>query len=229
MEFEVIKNKVTFELGDEQIIREYSDEGEIEKIKTFVNEINENVLGSFQGYPIVRLSSIPGLSGLFSAGLPLAAAAFITPRVSDMFTGNIVDPMYIILINDDFLTLPDDEQAACLWHEVGHIRCGHLDPRNPEFGKRAHGNGREAKVICCLDYEEAADAVAVEHGYRESLGYCLARLGTRILAEHDRYIEQNDERSQQLAVALRYEVDAICTRIKKFWPEMEHPFALVQE
>ena len=228
MEFEVIKNKINFELGDERTIMEYSDEREMEKIKTFVNEINENVIGSFQGYPIVRLSSILELLGLFSAGLPLAVATFITPRVSDMLTGNVVDLMYIIIINDDFLTLPDDEQAACLWHEVGHIRCGHLDPRNPEVKQRLEDQTAQ-RVINRLDYEEAADAVAVEHGYRDSLGYCLARLGTRILAEHDRYIEQNDERSQQLAVALRYEVDAICTRIKKFWPEMEHPFALVQE
>ena len=228
MEFEVIKNKINFELGDERTIMEYSDEREMEKIKTFVNEINENVIGSFQGYPIVRLSSILELLGLFSAGLPLAVATFITPRVSDMLTGNVVDLMYIIIINDDFLTLPDDEQAACLWHEVGHIRCGHLDPRNPEVKQRLEDQTAQ-RVINRLDYEEAADAVAVEHGYRDSLGYCLARLGTRILAEHDRYIEQNDERSQQLAVALRYEVDAICTRIKEFWPEMEHPFALVQE
>jgi hypothetical protein len=71
---------------------------------------------------------------------------------------------FVIVVNDAFMAADKEIQEAILAHEIGHIKCGHLDNPNPlNMFKRMFGAESTIKI------ELEADRVAIDNGHLDGL------------------------------------------------------------
>jgi hypothetical protein len=78
---------------------------------------------------------------------------------------------FMILVNDAFMAASKEERDAILAHELGHIKCGHLDNPNPlNMFKRMLG------MDSTIQMELEADKVAIEAGHMDGLSLVMDKI-----------------------------------------------------
>lgn len=171
MKLGIIKNKIKFEIGDKELIKQISEEKclpvTVEEIQYACDALNNNALGSFEGIEVIQTNDISALFGadIFDlTSFPLCCVLLLPATMSDAFLGDNSRLVKVILVNDTFVTgLTEDQQNAVLWHEMGHVLAGHLE--SVLQGKSDSVNN----ILYNLDNEIAADRVAADHGYKAAL------------------------------------------------------------
>jgi hypothetical protein len=103
-----------------------------------------------------------------------------------------INGLFMILVNDAFMAVSKEERDAILAHELGHIKCGHLDNPNPlNMFKRMFG------ADSAIQMELEADKVAIEAGHMDGLSlvmdniekfYDIIGMGYKELAERERQL-----------------------------------------
>jgi hypothetical protein len=107
---------------------------------------------------------------------------------------------FMILVNDAFMAASKEERDAILAHELGHIKCGHLDNPNPlNMFKRMFG------ADSTIQMELEADKVAIEAGHMDGLSLVMDKIEEfyDMIGMGQKEIR---ERNRQLRVAVWKEV-----------------------
>jgi Zn-dependent protease with chaperone function len=78
---------------------------------------------------------------------------------------------FVIVVNDAFMAEDKEVQNAIFAHEIGHIKCGHLDNPNP-----LNIFMRMAGADSAIQMELEADKVAIDNGHERGLKKVLDKI-----------------------------------------------------
>jgi hypothetical protein len=182
-------------------------------IKDFmVGQVKMNYKAYVDTKALMKEQGIEGLSSMRDIGettingkkvyLKHFNGIFVLQGQKDMPSALVgkINGEFMILVNDAFMAASKEVRDAILAHELGHIKCGHLDNLNPlNSFKRMFGAESSIKM------ELEADKVAIEAGHMDGLSLVMDKIEEfyDMIGMGQKEIR---ERNRQLRVAVWKEV-----------------------
>jgi hypothetical protein len=126
-------------------------------------------------------------------------ALFIIQGQVDFPTAMVrkVNGDFIIVVNDAWESASQEQQEAILAHELGHIKCGHIENSNLFYTFR-----RWLGMDSIVQMELEADRVAISAGHAKGLKEVLDQV-SELFCEKESDCKEIFERRQQLAAAIQ--------------------------